>query len=99
MDLVKYEKIFTSQQIQTYQQVIELINFAAVITRSNIAKIAFKFSKFFTNSSKFHMKSINQILKNLSHTNKLTIEFNMNLDSLTIFLTSSDASFVDDIET
>jgi hypothetical protein len=45
------------------------------------------------------MKSANRTLKYLKHTKKLVIEFNTKSDAHIIFLTSSDALFVDDIET
>jgi hypothetical protein len=99
IDLVKYQGIATPQQIQAYQQRVESINFAAVITRSDVAQAAFKLSKFLINPSKFHMKSANRTLKYLGHTKKLAIEFNTKSDAHIIFLASSDASFVDDIET
>jgi hypothetical protein len=97
--LIKYQKIATPQQIQAYQQRVESINFAAVITRSDVAQAAFKLSEFLINPSKFHMKSANRTLKYLRHTKKLAIEFNTKSDAHTTFLASSDASFVDDIET
>jgi hypothetical protein len=99
--LIKYQEIATPQQIQAYQQRVGFINFAAVITRSNVTQTAFKLSKFLINPSKFHMKSANRILKYLRHTKKLVIEFNNESDEEAhiIFLASSDASFVDDIET
>jgi hypothetical protein len=45
------------------------------------------------------MKLANRILKYLRHTKKLVIEFNNELEAQIIFLTSSNALFVDDIET
>jgi hypothetical protein len=36
IDLIKYQKIATPQQIQAYQQRVEFINFVAVITRSDV---------------------------------------------------------------
>jgi hypothetical protein len=77
-DLIKYERIVMSQQIQIYQQRVEFINFAAVIIRSNVAQIVSKLSEFLINSSKFHMKLTNHTLKYLSHTRKLIIKFNAN---------------------
>ena len=51
------------------------------------------------------MKSINKVLKYLSYTKRLIIEFNVESNRADhsrmnkIFLTNSDASFADDIET
>jgi hypothetical protein len=99
--LVKYQGIATPQQIQAYQQRVGSINFAAVITRPDVAQAASKLSEFLTNPSKFHMESANRTLKYLGHTKKLAIEFNNESDgeAHTTFLASSDASFADDIET
>jgi hypothetical protein len=100
--MIKYKKIATSQQIQTYQQRVESINFAAVITRSDVTQIVFKLSKFLINSSTFHMNSVNRILKYLDHTKKLNIRFSADLSfdnnskNNKIFLISSDAFFADD---
>jgi hypothetical protein len=99
IDLIKYQEIATSQQIQAYQQRVEFINFAAVITKSDVTQIAFKLSKFLINSSKFYMKLANRTLKYLRYTKKLVIEFNTKSEAYITFLASNDASFVDDIET
>jgi hypothetical protein len=90
------------QKIHAYQQKIEFINFVAVIIRSDVAQVASKLSKFLINSSKFHMKSTNRILKYLSHIKKLIIEFNadqflQNENENNIFLISSNAFFANDI--
>jgi hypothetical protein len=99
--LIKHEDIVISQQIQIYQQRVEFINFATIITRSNVAQIAFKLSEFLTNSSSFHLELVNRIIKYLDHIKKLSIEFNEyeNVSREVIFLTSSDVSFADDVIT
>jgi hypothetical protein len=100
--MIKYKRIVTSQQIQTYQQRIESINFTAVITRSNVTQIVFKLSKFLINSSTFYMNSVNRILKYLNHTQKLKIRFSADSSfdnhskNNKIFLISSDAFFTND---
>lgn len=99
--LIKYDGHATAQEIQAYQQRVGSINFAAVITRPDVAQAASKLSEFLTNPSKFHMESANRTLKYLGHTKHLAIEFNATSDSdrNTTFLASSDASFANDVLT
>ena len=89
-----------AQQILTYQQRIHFINFAAVITRSNIVFAAFKLSKFLTNSLSQHLKAVNRVFKYLAHIRSYEIAFNVQVININcIFFQLSDASFADDIKT
>jgi hypothetical protein len=101
--LIKYKNIATSQQISAYQQRVEFINFAAIITRLDVTQAASKLSEFLFNSSKFHMKSVNRTLKYLRRTKKLIIEYSTNskedANENKVFLISSDAFFADDVLT
>ena len=86
-------------------KIVGSINFAAVITRPDVAFAASKLSEFLTNPSKCHSEAAIRTLKYLGHSKTLTIWFNSsdffgNSDhsssDQTIFLASSDASFADD---
>ena len=99
MQLMKNHGQATPQEIHAYQQRVGSINFAAVITRADIAHAASKLSEFLTNPSKFHMECADRIIAYLGHTKRYSIHFNPHLDSSpssVIFLGSSDASFADD---
>ena len=90
----------TAQQILTYQQCINFINFATVIIKSDIAFAAFKLSEFFINSSSQHLKAVNKMLKYLAHIRSYEIAFNFQVININcIFFESSDALFADDIKT
>ena len=97
--LNKHQGQATPQEIHAYQQRVGSINFAAVISRSDIAHAASKLSEFLTNSSKSHLKLADRTIQYLGHTKRLAIQFNFdtNIDSLNvIFLASSDVSYGDD---
>lgn len=65
--LIKSKKQATPQEIHAYQQRVEFINFAAVIIRSDVAHVFFKFSEFFINPSQFHLECIDRVLRYLGH--------------------------------
>ena len=105
MQLVRNSGQATNQEIHAYQQIVGSINFAAVITRPDVAFAASKLSEFLTNPSKCHSEAAIRTLKYLGHSKTLTIWFNSSAffgnsdhssSDQTIFLASSDASFADD---
>lgn len=88
------------QEIYAYQQRIGSINFAAVITRPDIAQAAFKLSEYLTNPSQYHLECANRVLLYLAHTRNLSIEYDaQTTNPRRIFLASSDASFANDPDT
>ena len=99
-ELTKNNSMATAQEIHSYQQRVGSLNFAAVITRPDVAQAASKLSELLTNPSKHHMDCVNRTLKYLAHTKHLAILFNTQATySREIFLASSDASFADDSST
>lgn len=74
-ELTKATTQATAQEIYAYQQRIGSINFAAVITRPNVAHAASKLSEYLTNPSKWHFDCANRVLLYLAHTRSLSIEF------------------------
>ena len=90
----------TPQEIYAYQQRIGSINFAAVITRPDIAHVASKLSEYFTNPSPYHLDCANQALLYLAHTQDFSIKFKaQTIDLWKIFFVSSDASFANNLDT
>lgn len=99
-ELMKSTSQATSQEIYSYQPRIGSINFAAVITRPDVAHAASKLSGYLTNPSQHHSECANRVLLYLTHTRDLSIEFNaQTINPRKIFLASSDASFANDLDT
>jgi hypothetical protein len=99
-ETIRNEKHIISQKIISYQQRVESIDFAAIITRSDVTHAASKLSKFLTNSSKIYSNMTNRTLKYLDHTKKLIIQYVdhiQNLKKNNIFFVSNDAFFADDL--
>ena len=96
----KNSKQATAEQILSYQQRIDSINFSAVTTRSDTAQAASKLSEFLTNSSQKHIDAADRVLRYLAHTKDYSIIFDPETENpKTIFLGSSDASYADDSHT
>ena len=99
-DHVKNTGTATNQEILAYQQRVGSINYAAVITRPDIAYSASKLSEFLTNPSQAHLNAADRVISYLIHTKYLGIQFDARvIDSQSIFLGSSDASYANDPET
>ena len=99
-ELTKSTTTASPQKIHAYQQQIGSINFAAVITRLDIAHAASKLSEFLTNPSKFHLNCANWVLLYLAHTRELSIKFDAwVVNPQRIFLASSDTSFANNFDT
>ena len=80
---IKNTKTIIKQKVYAYQQRIESINYAAVITRSDVAYAAFKLSEFLINSSKKHLYAADRIFFYLIVIKFFSIKFNAKIsDSL-----------------
>jgi hypothetical protein len=86
----------TAQQILAYQQRVGSLNFAAVVTRPDIAKAASKLSEFLQNPSPAHSSAADRVISYLYGTKTLAIEYSGRIDSSKIFICSADAAFADD---
>ena len=96
-DYFKNASTVTKQEVFAYQQRVEFINYAAVITRLDVAQAAFKLSEFLINPLAKHLYAANRVLLYLAHIKNLSIRFDARvLNQQSIFLASSDASFADD---
>ena len=99
-ELTKLSAQATPQEIYAYQQRISSINFAAVITRPDIAHAAFKLSEYLINLSLHHLDCANRVLLYLAHTQDFSIEFNaQTMIPRKVFLASTNASFANDADT
>ena len=96
--MMKNEKTTAKQKIRAYQQRIEFINFATIIIRSDVIFATLKLSKFLINSSIYHMKQVDRVLRYLIYTKNFVIVFNNQINSSNIiFIKFSNASFADDL--
>ena len=97
-ELRSFDGQATPQQIFAYQQRVGCLNFAAVISRPDIALSVSKLSQFLQNPSPTHLAAANRVLHYLYATQNRSIEYSGHYGG-EIFLCSSDASFADDSET
>ena len=88
-----------TQVIYTYQQYVGSINFAAVLTRADIAYAVSILSTHLTNPSRRHMELAVRVFKYLGFTKHYAIQVNPNDSTRNIFIASSDASFGNDPNT
>ncbi|SLM39797.1 Reverse transcriptase, RNA-dependent DNA polymerase [Lasallia pustulata] len=86
----------SAQDIYLYQQKIGSLNFAAVITRPDIAHATSTLSSFLKNPSPRHMELADRVLIYLAHTKEYAIEINPNSNTRKVFNASSDASYGND---
>ena len=98
-DFTPYSGNMSLQQTHLYQQMVESILYAAVITRPDVVKTASKLSEFLQNPSPCHHAAADQVISYLYSTKGLVIEFSTDTDKANIFACSSDAAFADDKET
>ena len=96
---IKNTKTIIKQKIYAYQQRIESINYAIIITRFNVIYVVFKLSEFLINSSKKHFYAADQILFYLIIIKFFSIKFNAKIsDSQSIFFVLSDASYANNFQ-
>ncbi|KAM4064184.1 reverse transcriptase (RNA-dependent DNA polymerase) [Hirsutella rhossiliensis] len=87
----------SQDQIQLYQSKVGSLNYAACITRPDIAKPASKLAEFLHNPSELHSKLADHLIEYLYATRYLAIQFSAQHHS--DFQSASDAAFADDKET
>jgi hypothetical protein len=100
-DLLPYEETATPQQIYAYQQRVRSINFAAVITRPDMAFAVSRLATFLCNPSPTHLAAADQTITYLYQTRISAIEYSAPIerDPQQIFLCASDAAFADNHQT
>ncbi|KAM4067438.1 reverse transcriptase (RNA-dependent DNA polymerase) [Hirsutella rhossiliensis] len=98
-------------QIQLYQSKVGSLNYAAAITRSDIAKPASKLAEFLNNPSEHHSKLADHLIDYLYATRYLAIQFSgkpcldedvvpqLHAQHHSDFQSASDAAFADDKKT
>ena len=92
--------ILLSQDTHLYQQLIKLINFAAIIIKLNIAFAASMLLKHLINSSQCHIKLAHKVMHYFNQTKFYSIFFNLKAPCLIkLFCFSNDVSYIDDPNT
>lgn len=86
------------QMIYAYQQRIDSLNFAAVISRPNIAFAVFRLSQFLQKLSKENVAATDRVIFYFHSTKNLAIEYSKHQNS-NIFACASDFAFEDDLVT
>ncbi len=99
---IRFEKISESHVIKSnskliyaYQQRIESLNFAAVISRSDIAFVIVKLTQFLQISYSNHLSTIDRVISYLYEIRNFAIEY-FEKRSTNILLCVSNATFADD---
>ncbi len=95
-ELKPYDGQATPQEIHAYQQQVGSINFAAVITRPDIAFVASQLVTFLCNPSPTHLAAAEQTISYLYRTRTYAIEYSAPTDTEEIFFIASDTAFADD---
>lgn len=94
-ELIKVLGTASTQDILQFQQNVGSINFAAVITRPNIANATSKLSEHLTNPSPRHLELVNRVIAYLISTRSLYILFDGQIGfSREVLVVSSDAIIV-----
>ena len=86
---------FDQQRTYAYQQRVGSLNFAAVISRPDIAYATSKLSQFLRNPTPGHIAAADRVIAYLYGTRNMAIEYSGRATS-DIFLCSGDAAFADD---
>ena len=93
--LSPYGGVATAKDIHHYQQKVGCINYAAIATRPDIAKVASHLASFMLNPGPEHFLAVDRVLAYLNYTQHVGIQYNGDAEPAECFTTSSDAAFGD----
>ena len=99
LEYTPFEGKATSEQVHIYQQRVGSANFAATVTRPDIAKAVSKLSEHLQNPSPQHLAASQQLLEYLAGTKWLAIQYDGKTTNNHLFLAYSDSAFADNILT
>jgi hypothetical protein len=88
------QKKSNSQRVYVFQQRMRSLNFAAIISRSDIIFVTAKLAQFLKNSNSNHVMMTNRMIAYLNDIKNFVIEFSKKISE--IFLCASDVAFADD---
>ncbi len=84
-----------SQLVYAYQQRVESLNFAVVISRFDIAFVIFKLAQYLQAFISNHLAAVDRVISYLNETKNLAIEYSNN-QIIDILLCASNATFAND---
>ena len=93
--LVKYDGKASPESIHSFQRKVGHMQYAAVITRADIARAASKLAEFLTNPSPTHHAAADQGLQYLNSTKSYAIQVDGSSDGPEDLLVATDAAFGD----
>lgn len=100
--LQPYDGTANPKEIHHYQQKVGSINYAAIATRPDIAKVASHLAMYMTNPGPEHFDAANRVLAYLNHTQKVGIKYSATAtdtaEPSNCFITSSDAAYGDHLD-
>ena len=88
-----YSSVATAKNIHHYQQKVGCINYAAIATHPDIAKVASHLASFMLNPGLEHFLAIDCILAYLNYTQHVGIQYNSDAEPAECFTTSSNTAF------
>jgi ribosomal protein L14E/L6E/L27E len=77
---VSHTKEMNDEKVRIYRQKVKSFCYSAIITRSNITKIAFKLARYLTNLNSNHVKATNHCIRYLHATKYLAIRYSNSED-------------------
>ncbi len=83
------------QLVYAYQQRIESLNFAAIISCSDIVFVIFKLIQYLQAFISNHLAAVDRVISYLNKTKNLAIEY-LNTQIIDILLCANDAAFAND---
>jgi hypothetical protein len=88
-------KKLNSQLMYTYQQQIELLNFAAIISRSDIVFVIFKLTQYLQTLISNHLAAVDRVIFYLNEIKNVVIKYS-SIQIIDILLCINDATFAND---
>ena len=100
--LKSYDSTASPKNIHHYQQKIGSINYTAIATRPDVAKVASHLAMFMMNPGSEHFDAANQVLAYLNYMQKVEIKYSAvtadTAESFNCFITSSDIMYDDHLD-
>jgi hypothetical protein len=94
-ELIPYSGQASAQDIYAYQRKVGSLQYAATITRPDLARTTSKLSEFLQNPGPRHQDAIDQAIKYAYNSRHLAIEYTATINEQNVFVCASDAAFGD----
>ncbi len=94
----KFNEDVDQNPMHEYRKKMRSVCYSAVISRSNIVKVASKLTKHLVNPRSNHLVAVNHLIKDLYQTKHLTIKFDVSKDEKHVFEATANAAFANEKE-